>query len=93
MAHKLYTDALHKVQQQRRMLLMQLHASLRESTSPDGRRWASIMNFAGSMHRFHGGCFLLCAQPMDCVSTQGILQYGYVAPLSLWLPCGLLGFA
>jgi hypothetical protein len=38
MAHKLYTDALHKVQQQRRMLLMQLHLSLRDSTSPDGRR-------------------------------------------------------
>lgn len=41
MAHKLYTDALSKVQQQRRALLVQLHAALRDSTSANGRRWAS----------------------------------------------------
>jgi hypothetical protein len=37
-AHKLYTDALRKVAQQRRMLLMQLHAALRESTSASNSR-------------------------------------------------------
>jgi hypothetical protein len=38
MAHKLYTDALSKVQQQRRALLVQLHAALTDSTSANGRR-------------------------------------------------------
>jgi hypothetical protein len=37
-AHKLYTDALRKVAQQRRMLLMQLHAALRENTSASNSR-------------------------------------------------------
>lgn len=39
MAHKLYTDALSKVQQQRRALLVQLHEALTDSTSANGRRW------------------------------------------------------